>query len=74
MNSVIISTPAKINWTLDILSVDEKGYHILDMLMQRITLFDTVTITKADSGISLSNSQHWLPTDEKNTAYKRKAL
>ncbi len=70
MNSVIISTPAKINWTLDILSVDERGYHILDMLMQRITLFDTVTVTKAESGITLSNSLHWLPTDERNTAYK----
>ena len=70
MNSVIVSTPAKINWTLDILSVDERGYHILDMLMQRITLFDTVTVTKKEENISLSSSQFWLPTDEKNTAYK----
>lgn len=70
MNSVMVSTPAKINWTLDILSVDERGYHILDMLMQRVTLFDTVTITKAESDITLSTSQRWLPTDERNTAYK----
>lgn len=70
MNSVIVSTPAKINWTLDILSVDERGYHLLDMLMQRITLFDTVTVTKTEKDITLSASQRWIPTDERNTAYK----
>lgn len=69
MNSVIVSTPAKINWTLDILSVDERGYHILDMLMHRITLFDAVTITKAEK-ITLATNQRWLPCDERNTAYK----
>ena len=69
MNSVMVSTPAKINWTLDILAVDERGYHILDMLMQRITLFDMVSITKADE-IKLSTNQRWLPCDEKNTAFK----
>lgn len=73
MDSVIVSTPAKINWTLDILSVDERGYHILDMLMQRITLFDSVTITKAEE-ISLSSNQRWLPCDEKNTAFKSALL
>ncbi len=73
MDSVIVSTPAKINWTLDILSVDERGYHILDMLMQRITLFDSVTITKAEE-ISLSSNQRWLPCDERNTAFKSALL
>lgn len=69
MDSVIVSTPAKINWTLDILSVDERGYHILDMLMQRITLFDSVLVAKADE-ISLSSNRRWLPCDERNTAFK----
>lgn len=73
MDSVIVSTPAKINWTLDILSVDERGYHILDMLMQRITLFDSVTITKSEE-ISLSSNQRWLPCDERNTAFKSALL
>ncbi len=69
MDSVIVSTPAKINWTLDILSVDERGYHILDMLMQRISLFDSVSVVKAEE-ISLSSNRRWLPCDERNTAYK----
>ena len=69
MHSVNILAPAKINWTLDILSVDERGYHILDMLMQRITLYDTVKIKKQDEGISLKTNLKWLPNDERNTAY-----
>ncbi len=69
MNSVNMLAPAKINWTLDILSVDERGYHILDMLMQRVTLYDSVSINKGADGINLKTSLKWLPTDERNTAY-----
>ncbi len=74
METVVIYAPGKINWTLDILSVDENDYHILDMLMHRITLCDKVTIKKAKSGITLTASQKWLPVDEKNTAYKSAKL
>ena len=69
MDSVNILAPAKINWTLDILSVDEKGYHLLDMLMQRITLYDSVSIKKQAEGIILKTNLKWLPVDERNTAY-----
>lgn len=74
MDSIILNTPAKINWTLDITGTDERGYHLLDMLMQRITLYDTVTVKKQDSGIVLSSSEYWLPCDSRNTAYKSAEL
>ena len=38
---------AKINWSLDILSAREDGYHEMDMLMQRIGLHDELTFTNA---------------------------
>lgn len=38
---------AKINWSLDILSTREDGYHEMDMLMQRIGLHDELTFTNA---------------------------
>lgn len=38
---------AKINWSLDILSTREDGYHEMDMLMQRIELCDEITFTSA---------------------------
>jgi 4-diphosphocytidyl-2-C-methyl-D-erythritol kinase len=69
MDSVLVLAPAKINWTLDILSIDERGYHLLDMLMQRISLYDTVTIKKGVQGINLKTSLKWLPVDERNTAF-----
>ncbi len=74
VDSVIVSAPAKINWVLDITGLDEKNYHLLDMLMQRITLYDAVTVKKCDSGIQLSSSVRYIPTDERNTAYKAAKL
>ncbi len=74
MNSVTVFAPAKINWTLDILGTDERGYHILDMLMQRITLCDGVAIKKAKEGIRLSSNKGELACDESNTAFKAARL
>ena len=38
----------KINWALDILHTRENGYHEMDMLMQSISLHDTLTFEEAD--------------------------
>lgn len=40
---------AKINWALDILATRDNGYHELDMLMQSISLHDTLTFRKSDT-------------------------
>lgn len=39
---------AKINWTLDILGKREDGYHLMDMLMQSISLSDTLWLEPAN--------------------------
>ena len=39
---------AKINWTLDIVGQRADGYHLMDMLMQPVTLADDVVLTPAD--------------------------
>ena len=44
-----IAARGKINWTLDIVGRREDGYHLMDMLMQPVTLADEVTLHKADS-------------------------
>ena len=41
---MIVEARAKINWTLDILGQRADGYHLLDMLMQPITLADSITL------------------------------
>ena len=39
-----IAARAKINWTLDIVGKREDGYHLMDMLMQPISLADDITL------------------------------
>lgn len=46
---MLINARAKINWTLDITGRREDGYHLMDMLMQPVTLCDTVVLTEADT-------------------------
>lgn len=43
---------AKINWSLNITGQRGDGYHLLDMLMQRIALHDTLTV-EPDAALSL---------------------
>lgn len=40
---------AKINWTLDILGRRDDGYHLMDMLMQTVSLCDTLTFESCDA-------------------------
>ena len=69
MEQVKVIAPAKINLSLDITGVDEKGYHLLDMVMQTISVFERVTLTKQDE-ITMSSNAKFIPTDSKNTAVK----
>ncbi|MDE5655056.1 MAG: 4-(cytidine 5'-diphospho)-2-C-methyl-D-erythritol kinase [Clostridia bacterium] len=48
MNSISIKVNAKINLSLDITGVRADGYHILDMLMTSVDIFDTITASKSN--------------------------
>ncbi len=69
MEQVKVIAPAKINLSLDITGVDEKGYHLLDMVMQTISVFERITLKKQDD-ITMSSNAKFIPTDSKNTAVK----
>ncbi|MBQ6442885.1 MAG: 4-(cytidine 5'-diphospho)-2-C-methyl-D-erythritol kinase [Lachnospiraceae bacterium] len=72
---MIMQAPAKINLGLDVLCRRPDGYHEVDMIMQTIDLFDTVTIEKSEKpGIELSTNKPELPNDEGNLAYKAAKL
>ncbi len=62
---------AKLNLTLDVLGRREDGYHDLEMVMQSISLCDSVSVRiGCGGGIStISNVRH-IPNDERNIAYK----
>ena len=44
---MIVRAYAKINWSLDTVGTREDGYHLLDMVMQSVSLHDTLTIEPA---------------------------
>ena len=68
---MVITAPAKINLTLDVTGRRADGYHLLDTVMQTVTLSDEVNISLTGNGVttlSLKNTN--LPVDCKNTAYR----
>lgn len=66
-----IKAYAKVNLMLDILGTLPNGYHNLWMIMQSVSLYDTVTVTKNDSKeITITCNKEGIPTDEKNIAHK----
>lgn len=73
-----LSANAKINLTLDILGTREDGYHEVAMVMQEISLHDTLNMGKINQGISLTivieGQQGTLLADESNLCWKAAAL
>lgn len=62
---------AKINLILDIISRSKNGYHNLFMIMQSVSLYDTVEVETNESGkISIECDTNGVPCDETNIAYK----
>ena len=45
MKQITIDAPCKINLSLDIVSRLENGYHEMDMVMQSVSLYDTLTLS-----------------------------
>lgn len=61
----------KINLTLDILGKREDGYHLLDTVMQTVSIWDELEIQHShEPGVHLQCSRESLPVDSKNTAFR----
>ena len=67
-----IGARAKINWTLDITGRRADGYHLMDMLMQSVTLADEITLEKTTDGIITltTGGTPLLPADEHHLALR----
>lgn len=61
---------AKLNLSLDILGRRSDGYHDLRMVMQSVSLYDTVTLIPQETGITLSCDDPNIPAGEENIAYR----
>ncbi|MCL1829883.1 MAG: 4-(cytidine 5'-diphospho)-2-C-methyl-D-erythritol kinase [Oscillospiraceae bacterium] len=63
-----IRANAKLNLSLDIVGVRDDGYHLLDMVLQSITLSDILTITTTDNAqIVIESNSSDIPTKEQSS-------
>ncbi|MGN0537093.1 MAG: 4-(cytidine 5'-diphospho)-2-C-methyl-D-erythritol kinase [Acutalibacteraceae bacterium] len=66
-----VLAPAKLNLFLEILGKRNDNYHIINSIMQTVSLFDEVTVwNENNKKISVSCTDDTIPCDNSNTAYK----
>lgn len=71
MNTISEKAYAKLNISLDVTSRRDDGYHDMLMVMQSVSLCDTITIDFDDSGeIKASCGLSFIPGDQRNLAVK----
>lgn len=72
---LILKAYGKINLGLDVVRRLENGYHEVRMVMQSVTLADTVRMRRlAEDKIVLGTDREGLPCDESNLAYRAARL
>ncbi len=68
---ITLKANAKLNLTLDIVGKRDDDYHLLESVMQSVSLCDTVTVKTDQSGeISVSTTNDSIADDKTNIAYK----
>ena len=70
MNSLEIKAAAKINLSLSVTGIREDGYHNIDTVMQSVSLYDTLTVSRADK-ITVECGEM---SGERNIAFKAAKL
>lgn len=71
MNSISLSSPAKLNLFLEVVNKRPDGYHNLITLFERIDLCDDITLSNTlDGAIQVFCDHADVPTDSKNLVYK----
>lgn len=71
---MLVKAYAKINISLDVVGKKDDGYHLLKMIMQQIDLYDLLDINKRTDGIKIICNKPYVPSDERNLAYKAARL
>lgn len=61
---------AKINLCLDVTGRLENGYHLVDMIMQTVNIYDELSFERTDGEIVLQSDCGEIPLDENNLIYK----
>ena len=71
MNSIKLKSRAKINLSIDVLGKRQDGYHLVEMIMQTIDLYDLIEINEKDNDqITIKSTSDEIPLDCNNLVYK----
>lgn len=71
MSSIELKSRAKINLSIDVLGKREDGYHLVEMIMQTIDLYDLIEINEKDNDqITIKSTSDEIPLDCNNLVYK----
>lgn len=70
MERISLRAYGKVNIGLNITGVREDGYHLLETVMQTVDIYDEILLRKIPSGIKIKTNRFFIPTDERNLAYK----
>lgn len=73
--AVTLPSPAKVNLTLDVRECLPNGYHLVQSVMQQVSLADEVTVRlEQEEGIRLECNVADLPCDQSNLAWRAAEL
>ncbi|MFO1518366.1 MAG: 4-(cytidine 5'-diphospho)-2-C-methyl-D-erythritol kinase [bacterium] len=70
MQTLTLSSPAKLNLRLDVLGKRNDGYHDLLMVMDRVTLEDEIEMKVVERGITVTCDDQTVPEGESNIAFR----
>ena len=70
MEAIKLLSPAKVNLVLNVKSKRTDGYHDLEMVMAKISIFDEITLTLKEGGVSLSCDNSSVPSGSENIAWR----
>ncbi|WP_122640873.1 4-(cytidine 5'-diphospho)-2-C-methyl-D-erythritol kinase [Romboutsia sp. Marseille-P6047] len=71
MNSIELKSRAKINLSIDVLGKRQDGYHLVEMIMQTIDLYDIIKIKEVNNNdIIINSNSSDIPLDGDNIVYK----
>lgn len=75
MNSIELKSRAKINLSIDVLGKRVDGYHLVEMIMQTIDLYDIIKIKELETEeIIIKSNTSDIPLNEDNIVYKAAEL
>ena len=69
LQRVVVEAPAKLNLSLAVRGIADNGYHLVDMVMQAVGVWERVEVVRS-SGYSLYLPKSPVPANDNNTATK----